>query len=107
MKEIISPNLKKTPKSLIKFNDERIDNYYWLKERENPLVIEYLNSENDYYRKMTLHTKDFQDKLFNEIKNKIKEEDQSVPYFLNGYWYVTKYKENLDYPIYSLSLIHI
>ena len=101
MKEIISPNLKKTPKSLIKFNDERIDNYYWLKERENPRVIEYLNSENDYYRKMTLHTKDFQDKLFNEIKNKIKEEDQSVPYFLNGYWYVTKYKENLDYPIYS------
>jgi oligopeptidase B len=101
LKEIISPNLKKTPKSLIKFNDERIDNYYWLKERENPHVIEYLNSENDYYRKMTLHTKDFQDKLFNEIKNKIKEEDQSVPYFLNGYWYVTKYKENLDYPIYS------
>ncbi len=101
MKEIISPSLKKTPKSLIKFNDERIDNYYWLKERENPSVIEYLNSENDYYRKMTLHTKDFQDKLFNEIKNKIKEEDQSVPYFLNGYWYVTTYKENLDYPIYS------
>ena len=101
MKEIISPNLKKTPKSLIKFNDERIDNYYWLKERENPHVIQYLNSENDYYRKMTLHTKDFQDKLFNEIKNKIKEEDQSVPYFLNGYWYITKYKENLDYPIYS------
>jgi oligopeptidase B len=50
---------------------------------------------------MTLHTKDFQDKLFHEIKNKIKQEDQSVPYFLNGYWYVTKYKENLDYPIYS------
>ena len=49
---------------------------------------------------MTLHTKDFQDKLFHEIKNKIKQEDQSVPYFLNGYWYVTKYKENLDYPIY-------
>ena len=101
MKEITPPNLKKVPKSLIKFNDERIDNYYWLRERENPCVIEYLNSENDYYKKMTLHTKDFQDKLFHEIKNKIKEEDQSVPYFLNGYWYVTKYKENLDYPIYS------
>jgi len=101
LKEITPPNLKKTPKSLIKFNDERIDNYYWLRERENPSVIEYLNSENDYYKKMTLHTKDFQDKLFHEIKNKIKQEDQSVPYFLNGYWYVTKYKENLDYPIYS------
>ena len=101
MKEITPPNLKKVPKSLIKFNDERIDNYYWLRERENPCVIDYLNSENDYYKKMTLHTKDFQDKLFHEIKNKIKQEDQSVPYFLNGYWYVTKYKENLDYPIYS------
>lgn len=100
MKEITPPNLKKVPKSLIKFNDERIDNYYWLRERENPCVIDYLNSENDYYKKMTLHTKDFQDKLFHEIKNKIKQEDQSVPYFLNGYWYVTKYKENLDYPIY-------
>ena len=100
MKEITPPNLKKVPKSLIKFNDERIDNYYWLRERENPCVIKYLNSENDYYKKMTLHTKDFQDKLFHEIKNKIKQEDQSVPYFLNGYWYVTKYKENLDYPIY-------
>ena len=101
MKEITPPNLKKIPKSLIKFNDKRIDNYYWLRERENPSVIEYLNRENDYYKKMTLHTKDFQDKLFHEIKNKIKQEDQSVPYFLNGYWYVTKYKENLDYPIYS------
>jgi oligopeptidase B len=101
LKEITPPNLKKTPKSLIKFNDKRIDNYYWLRERENPSVIEYLNRENDYYKKMTLHTKDFQDKLFHEIKNKIKQEDQSVPYFLNGYWYVTKYKENLDYPIYS------
>ena len=101
MKDITPPNLKKIPKSLIKFNDKRIDNYYWLRERENPSVIEYLNRENDYYKKMTLHTKDFQDKLFHEIKNKIKQEDQSVPYFLNGYWYVTKYKENLDYPIYS------
>jgi oligopeptidase B len=101
LKEITPPNLKKIPKSLIKFNDKRIDNYYWLRERENPSVIEYLNRENDYYKKMTLHTKDFQDKLFHEIKNKIKQEDQSVPYFLNGYWYVTKYKENLDYPIYS------
>jgi len=101
LKEITPPNLKKIPKSLIKFNDKRIDNYYWLRERENPSVIEYLNRENDYYKKMTFHTKDFQDKLFHEIKNKIKQEDQSVPYFLNGYWYVTKYKENLDYPIYS------
>lgn len=102
MKEITNPpDVTKKPKSLTKFKDLRIDDYYWLRERENPEVIDYLNRENDYYDCMTLHTKPFQDELFHEIKNKIKEEDQSVPYFLNGYWYVTKYKENLDYPIYT------
>ena len=50
---------------------------------------------------MTSHTLDLQDKLFNEIKNKIKEDDESVPYFLNGYWYKTKYQEGLGYPIYT------
>jgi oligopeptidase B len=72
-----------------------------LKERDNPEVIDYLERENDYYEKMTSHTQGLQDKLFNEIKNKIKEEDESVPYFLNGYWYKTKYKEGLGYPIYT------
>ncbi|MBT5494077.1 MAG: S9 family peptidase, partial [Flavobacteriaceae bacterium] len=79
----------------------RIDDYYWLKERDNPEVIDYLERENDYYEKMTSHTQGLQDKLFKEIKNKIKEEDESVPYFLNGYWYKTKYKEGLGYPIYT------
>ena len=72
-----------------------------MKERDNPEVIDYLERENDYYEKMTSHTLGLQDKLFNEIKNKIKEEDESVPYFLNGYWYKTKYKEGLGYPIYT------
>jgi oligopeptidase B len=59
-----------------------------------------LEKENDYYEKKTSHTKEFQDKIFKEIKNRIKEDDKSVPYFLNGYWYITKFKKNKDYPIY-------
>jgi len=80
LKEIISPNLKKTPKSLIKFNDERIDNYYWLKERENPRVIEYLNSENDYYRKMTLTLRIF--KTSYSMKLKIKSKRKINPFHI-------------------------
>ncbi|MDB4097709.1 S9 family peptidase [Flavobacteriaceae bacterium] len=98
---IIPPVADKIPVSFKKFNDIRIDDYYWLKERENPEVIDYLERENDYYEKMTSHTLDLQNKLFKEIKDKIKEDDESVPYFLNGYWYKTKYKEGLDYPIYT------
>ena len=98
---IIPPLADKIPVSFKKFNDIRIDDYYWLKEKENPEVIDYLERENDYYEKMTSHTLDLQNKLFKEIKDKIKEDDESVPYFLNGYWYKTKYKEGLDYPIYT------
>ena len=98
---IIPPKADKIPVSFKKFNDIRIDDYYWLKERDNPEVVDYLERENDYYEKMTSHTLDLQDKLFNEIKSKIKEDDESVPYFLNGYWYKTKYKEGLGYPIYA------
>ena len=98
---IIPPVADKIPVSFKKFNDIRIDDYYWLKEKENPEVIDYLERENDYYEKMTSHTLDLQNKLFKEIKDKIKEDDESVPYFLNGYWYKTKYKEGLDYPVYT------
>lgn len=97
---IPSPKADKIPISFKKHDDLRIDNYYWLNEKENPEVIDYLERENDYYNKMTAHTKDFQEKLFEEIKGKIKEDDQSVPYFINGYWYVTKYKKDMDYPVY-------
>ena len=97
---IPSPKADKIHISFKKHDDLRIDNYYWLNEKENPEVIDYLERENDYYNKMTAHTKDFQEKLFEEIKGKIKEDDQSVPYFINGYWYVTKYKKDMDYQVY-------
>ncbi|UWX56161.1 S9 family peptidase [Maribacter litopenaei] len=96
-----APVAKKEPKELVAHNDVRIDNYYWLNERENPEVLSYLQSENDFYNEMTAHTKPFQEALFNEMKARIKEDDASVPYKLNGYWYKTGYEVGNEYPIYS------
>lgn len=98
---IYPPVAKKKPYKLEKFDEVRIDNYYWLNERDNPEVLDYLNQENEYYQKSTEHTKVFQEKLFEEMKGRIKEDDSSVPYFYNGYWYITRYETGKDYPIYT------
>jgi oligopeptidase B len=95
------PVAKIIPKTLEKHGDKRIDNYYWLNERENPEVIDYLNKENEYYQKSTAHIKPLQDDLFLEMKSRIKEDDSSVPYLYNGYYYITRYETGKDYPIYS------
>jgi len=95
------PKVKQIPKELKIHGDVRIDEYYWLNDRENPEVIDYLNKENDYYEQETLHTKNFQKDLFEEIKSRIKKDDSSVPYKFNGYWYITRYEKGKDYPIYT------
>ena len=101
MKEKIKvPVAKKISKELKIHNDIRIDNYYWLNDRENPEVIDYLNAENAYTKAMMQHTETFQNELFEEMKGRIKEDDTSVPYKLNGYWYITLYETGKDYPIY-------
>lgn len=100
-KKILAPQAKKIPVKLEMHEDVRTDNYFWLRERENPDVLDYLTRENLYNEKMTAHTKDFQEKLFQEMKGRIKEDDSSVPYKLNGYWYITRYEKGKDYPIYS------
>ena len=94
------PVAKKIPTNLEKHGDVRVDNYYWLNDRENPEVIEYLNQENDYYDEVTKHTKDFQNNLFEEMKSRIKEDDSSVPYFYNQYWYYTRFETGKQYPIF-------
>ena len=99
--KIQAPVAKIIPKKLNKHGDVRIDNYYWLNDRKNPDVIDYLNQENQYYQEMTAHTKDFQKSLFDEMKARIKEDDESVPYFYNGYWYITRTEKDKDYPIYA------
>ena len=99
--KITPPTISKKPKKLEKFGDVRIDNYYWLNERENPEVINYLEQENNYYDKITAHTNDLKESLFQEMKARIKEDDSSVPYKSNDYFYITKYKKGGQYPVYS------
>lgn len=108
MKQYINePKAKKIPKELVAHNDIRIDNYYWLNNRDNADVIAYLEAENAYYQQMTAHTSELQQKLFEEMKSRIKEDDSSVPYFYNGYWYITRYELGKDYPIYSRKKGHL
>jgi len=99
--KIKAPIAEKIVKKLEIHGDVRIDNYYWLNEKENPKVIDYLNAENEYYNAETLHSKQFQEDLFQEMKGRIKEEDESVPYKKNNYFYITRFQKGKQYPIYS------
>lgn len=99
--DLVAPIAKKQAKSLEIHGDVRIDNYYWLNERENGEVIAYLNQENAYAKTIMAHTEDFQKSLFEEMKARIKEADESVPYKFRGYWYITRFEKGQDYPIYT------
>ena len=100
-KNVLPPKAEKIAKELKIHDDVRIDNYYWLNERENPKVIDFLNAENKYYEDQTAHTKNFQKDLFEELKGRIKEDDESVPYKKNGYYYITRYEIGKQYPIHT------
>ena len=99
--KIVPPVAKIIPHTLEIHGHQREDNYYWLNDRENPEVIDYLNKENEYYNAITADAKDFQKELFEEMKSRIKEDDQSVPYLYNGYYYSTRFEIGQNYPIYS------
>lgn len=78
----------------------RNDVYYWLNNREDAEVISYLNAENDYKEKVMAPLKGFQKSLFEEMKSRIKENDESVPYKKGNYYYYSKFVEGGEYPIY-------
>jgi oligopeptidase B len=99
--DIKAPKAQEIPKSLKKHKEIRTDNYFWLNDRENPEVIDYLNKENAYYESMTSSTKGLQESLYEEMKGRIKEDDSSVPYFYNGYFYITRFETGQDYPIFA------
>lgn len=101
MPHIKSPIAKQIPKVLEKHGDTRIDNFFWMNERDAPEVLSYIEEENTFYNQKTEHTSDFQKQLFEEMKGRIKEDDSSVPYKNNGYWYFTRYEIGKEYPIYS------
>ncbi|WP_044398085.1 oligopeptidase B [Lacinutrix sp. Hel_I_90] len=96
-----APMAKKIEKKLEIHDDIRVDNYFWMNDRDNQDVIDHLNSENKYTKEGLKHTDNFQKALFEEMKGRIKEDDSSVPYKLNGYWYITKFENGKDYPIYT------
>lgn len=97
----VPPVAKERDTALSIHNDIRIDPYFWMNNPEDPEVIAYLNAENEYYHQMTAHTKKLQEDLFEEMKSRIKEDDSSVPYLYNGYYYITRFEVGKEYPIYS------
>jgi oligopeptidase B len=94
------PIAKKIPKELITHGDLRIDEYYWMRERDNPEVIKYLNSENDYTEAMTKKSESFREELYREMLGRIKETDLSVPVRHGEYYYYTRTEEGKQYTIY-------
>jgi len=106
------PIAKKIPHKIITHNDTRVDNYFWMrlsdeqKNAEKPdtqtqCVLNYLNAENAYTKQSLRKTEDFQKNLFDEIVGRIKQDDESVPYCDNGYFYITRFEKGKEHPIYS------
>lgn len=98
--EVKEPKAKKVPKILKMHEDTRTDNYYWMGKKTDKAVIAHLKSENAYLAAKMKHTKDLQEKLYKEMRARIKEDDQSVPYKFKDYNYFTKMELNKEYPIY-------
>ena len=101
---------KKIPFEMTEHGDTRVDNYYWMRlsdeqknapdssrDEQTKDVLDYLNAENAYTKSLLAHTDAFQTKLFEEMKGRIKETDQSVPVKDNGYWYYTRFEAGKDY----------
>jgi len=92
--------------------DQRPDDYFWMRlsdeqkladtpDAHTQKVLDYLHAENAYREEMMSHTTELQEQLYEEIKGRIKEDDMSVPFKENGYWYITRFEKGLEYPIYS------
>lgn len=95
-----APVAEKIEKELTAHGQTRADYYYWLRERENPKVIDYLKAENEYLKAVMQPTEAFQEALYKEIVGRIKQTDMSVPYRSEGYYYYTRFEEGKEYPVY-------
>jgi len=106
-----APVAEKMDSVLTIHGDSRIDPYFWMRlsdeqktsnnpDQQTQQVLDYLIAENEYKEKTLAHTKELQEKLYDEIIGRIKQDDQSVPYLKNGYWYYTRYEEDKEYLIY-------
>ena len=91
------------PHEIVSPAGTRQDDYYWLRDdtRTNPEMLGYLKAENTYADATLAHTKPLQEKLFQEIVGRIKQDDATVPYRKKGYWYYHRYATGKEYPIFA------
>jgi len=94
------PHPPKIDKILTIHGETRVDPYYWLNERDNPGVLGYLNAENRYLDTVMSDTRNKQEQLFNELVGRIRQDDVSVPYLDNGFYYYSRFEKGKEYPIY-------
>ncbi|HEX9346170.1 MAG TPA: S9 family peptidase [Gemmatimonadales bacterium] len=95
------PVAAERPHRFDEFGTVRIDQYYWLKDRNNPEVIKYLEDENAYTKAVMAHTEALQGRLYDELKGRVLQNDQSVPFREGNYFYYTRLVEGKNYPIYA------
>jgi oligopeptidase B len=97
---MIPPKASIKPFELTLHGHTRVDNYFWLRERENPDVIAYLEAENEYTQAMMAHTEGLQEQLYAEMIGRIQETDSTAPYQHGDYYYYSRTVEGLQYDIY-------
>lgn len=95
------PHPEKVSHQMIKHGDTRQDDYYWLRERENPKVVEYLKKENDYTARVMAPVKNLEETVFQEFKSRVKEDESSVPVKNQDYYYYARYEKGQQYPLYA------
>ncbi|MBL8521730.1 MAG: oligopeptidase B, partial [Betaproteobacteria bacterium] len=93
------PVAAKKPQTFEKFGDKRVDDYFWLREKSNPEVIDYLKAENAYQAAMMAHLKPLEEQLYKDMLSRIKETDENVPYRKGAYWYYSRTEMGKQYNI--------
>jgi len=93
------PVCRKVPHTIVTHGHERVDEYFWLRDRSNPGVIEYIEAENRYAAEFMRHTETLQRRLFEEMKGRTAESDESVPEIMDGFLYYKRTEKGMQYPI--------
>src|SRR3984957_13196509 len=97
--DLVPPVAARRPQVIEAHGDKRIDDLAWLRDRDDPEVIEHLQAENAYTEAAIAHLSDLRERIFSEIKSRIEETDLSVPVRKGPWWYLTRTSEGLSYPI--------
>lgn len=98
--DIVPPVAKRSPKEMVNHGDKRVDDYFWLREKDNPDTTAYLKAENAYTEAVMAPYKEFRESLYKEMLARIKETDQNVPWKKDGYWYYSRTERGKQYNIY-------